>query len=233
MQDAPEQSPGFIGPINALPVVVVALFLAIIGIEITFLLAEKGFVGGTRGIGWRVQAVQNYAFSPLVWEEVAYNGNRDPNLLQRFVSYPFIHRSFTHAAFAAVLLLALGKYVGELFHWASLIVLLVLTTLIGAVAFGLWHDGRIALVGSYPAVYGLIGCYTYIIWLQLGKTGKNQYLAFQLIGILLGLQLFFSLVFDPDPTWVAEVAGFFTGLFVAPLLAPGGLRALLARARRD
>ena len=37
--------------------------------------------------------------------------------LPRLVTYPLVHGSFTHALFAVVMLLALGKMVGEIFRW--------------------------------------------------------------------------------------------------------------------
>ena len=53
-------------PINALPPVVIALSLLIILIEVVFQLAEHGLIGGPRGVGWRISAVEEYGFSPAV-----------------------------------------------------------------------------------------------------------------------------------------------------------------------
>ena len=78
----------------------------------------------------------------------------------------------------------------------------------------------------------MIGAYTYLMWLALERLGDNQLKAFQLIGILLGLMLVYSMIFGSSPTWIAEVAGFVVGLAIAPLLAPGGWSAFLIRLRR-
>ena len=43
------------------------------------------------------------------------------------------------------------------------------------------------LVGGYPAVYGLLGAFTFLLWARLGEEHANQFRAFTLIGFLLGI----------------------------------------------
>lgn len=217
-------------PFNVIPPVVVALALVVGGIEIVFQLASAGLVGGRAGIGWRVSALNDYAFSPMVWELVI-GGNRSTDLLRRFVTYAFIHGSATHAIFGVVLLLALGKFVGEVFSAAALLAVFLASIILGAVAFGLMVAGNPALFGIYPAVYGLIGAYSFILWTRLGETGGNRLQAFRLIGVLLLLQLVFALLFGAQPSWVADLAGFATGFALSVVVAPGGWAALLDRLR--
>ncbi len=50
------------GAVNPLPPVVAALFLVIMGIEIAFFLGTRGIVGGPAAVGWRLSAIQSYAF---------------------------------------------------------------------------------------------------------------------------------------------------------------------------
>ena len=69
------------------------------------------------------------------------------------------------------------------------------------------------------------------MWLKLGQLGANQLKAFQLIGVLMALLVIYSVMFGNHLTWIAEVAGFFIGLFCAPLLAPGGWQTFLNRIR--
>jgi len=221
-----------ISPVNPLPPVVVLLALAIFGIELVMTLADQGILGGERGIGWRIGAISDYGFSPRVWEYTVERGARDPDLWRRFVTYAFVHASFTHALFASALLLALGKFVGETVHYAAVLALFVASTVAGAFVFGWVVTPNLTLVGAYPAIYGLIGAFTYLLWMRLGEAGKNQWMAFRLIGFLLALQLVFGLLFGGSPTWIADVTGFFTGLALCPLVAPGGWPALLARLRQ-
>lgn len=223
----PEES-----PFNAVPFVPLVLVIVITGIELAFTAAANGWVGGAQGIGWRSAAFQDYAFAPAVITEIFDRGRGSFDLWKRFVTYPFVHVSFTHTLWACVLLLALGKFVGEVFRPVAFVILFAVTSVLGAAIYGVVSWQNAALVGAYPGIYGLIGAYTYLMWLTLGRMGENQLKAFQLIGILLGLILVYSMLFGSTPTWIAEVSGFVVGLFVAPVLAPGGWRAFLNRIRQ-
>ncbi|MCZ4261752.1 rhomboid family intramembrane serine protease [Limimaricola sp. G21655-S1] len=217
------------GPFGTLPPLIVVLALAMAGIEAALSLGATGLVGGPQAVGWRIGAIEGWGFAPAVLDRVLTGW--DWGLASRLLSYPFVHMSMTHALFAVALLLALGKFVGEVLHPVALGVMLVATTLAGGLAFGLFISTNYPLIGAFPAVYGLIGGFTYLMWLQLGRAGSNRLAAFRLISVLLALQLVFGLMFGADPSWVADAAGFVTGLALSPLLAPGGTRAFLARLR--
>ena len=153
------------------------------------------------------------------------------NVMKRFVTYGFVHASFTQALFAAALLLALGKFVGDVFSAGAVLLVVFGSMIFGAVVFGLIAEGNTPLLGIYPAVYGLIGAYTYLIWLRLGASGQSQLKAFRLIGFLLGLQLVFGLLFGTSPVWIAEISGFVFGFAVSTIAAPGGWTALVTKLR--
>jgi membrane associated rhomboid family serine protease len=160
------------------------------------------------------------------------SGQWRPDFLLRFLSYPFVHGSFTQAAFAGVMLLALGKYVGEVMAPVAVFALFVLCTLGGALA--MWGLGQpdAWLFGAFPPVYGLIGAFTYLLWVRLGVVGGPQIMAFRLIAMLAAIQLVFGLIFGFAQDWPGDLGGFVTGLFFAPVLAPGGFAALMERLRR-
>ncbi|MEJ6510391.1 MAG: rhomboid family intramembrane serine protease [Octadecabacter sp.] len=219
-------------PFNSIPPVPLILVLMIAGIELTLRAAGNGYIGGAQGIGWRSNAFQDYAFAPAVMTEIFDRGRGSFDLWKRFVTYAFVHFSFTHALWGIVLLLALGKFVGEAFRPIAFFILFFTCTILGAAIYGALSWQNSPLVGAYPGIYGLIGAYTYLMWLALERLGDNQLKAFQLIGILLGLMLVYSMIFGSSPTWIAEVAGFVVGLAIAPLLAPGGWSAFLIRLRR-
>lgn len=217
---------------NALPPVVVALALAIFGVELVISAGARGYVGGAEAIGWRLETIREFGFfSPLV-EILIERGDWLSSEMRRFVTYPFVHLSFTHAIFAVVLLLALGKLVGEVFGNISVLVVFFTASVFGALIYaGLTGDDR-PLVGAYPGVYGLIGAYTFLLWVSYGMMGENQYRAFTLIGFLMGIQLIFGVLFGATNDWVAEVSGFLIGFVITPVLAPGGFRRLLDRLRQ-
>lgn len=218
-------------PFNSVPAVPLILVLIIAGIELILSAAAEGLIGGARGVGWRSGAFQDYAFAPAVMTEIFERGRGSFDLWKRFLTYPFIHYSFTHALWAVVLLLALGKFVGEKFRPLNFIALFVLSSTVGAAVYGQVSWQNSPLAGAYPGIYGLIGAYTYILWVALERLGENQLKAFRLIAILLGILLVYSMLFGSNPTWIAEVTGFFVGLTVAPVLAPGGWAVFLTRIR--
>ncbi|MFV0245295.1 MAG: rhomboid family intramembrane serine protease [Qingshengfaniella sp.] len=218
-------------PVNPLPPLVVALAVIIFGVEAMFGLAERGLLGGAGGIGWRAQAVRNYAFFGDVLDWMIQQRRFPPELLVRFVSYPLLHLGFTHALFVCVFILAMGKMVAEAFGQISVLVLFFVAAMVGALVYGGVLNDPYPLVGGYPGVYGLIGGYTYLLWLRLGALGEKQIMAFRLIGVLLGVQLLFGLIFGSSNDWVADLAGFAAGFALAPLVAPGGLARLRDRLR--
>lgn len=219
-------------PINPIPPLVLAIFVVMAGIEVMFQLGERGIVGGPSAVGWRSGALMDFAFQGQFPDFMVESGQWRPEFLLRFVSYPFVHGSFTQAAFAGVMLLALGKFVGEVLAPLSVFVLFVICTIGGALS--MWALGRPEawLFGAFPPVYGLIGAFTYLLWVRLGVLGAPQRNAFQLIAVLAGIQVVFGLIFGFAEDWPGDLGGFVSGLIFAPVLAPGGFAALMARLRR-
>ncbi len=219
-------------PVNPLPPVVVALTLMIIVIEGAFSLGARGIMGGAEAVGWRLSALQDYAFSGEIFLWMIETGRWPAEHLFRFLSYPFVHASFTHALFAAVMLLALGKIVGETLGGVATLLIFVLSGIGGALAFSLLGSPA-PLIGAFPPIYGLIGSFTYLLWVRLGQVGVQQVRAFSLIGVLLLVQLVFGVLFGGSADWVADIAGFVTGFALAIVLIPGGFARLLAKIRQD
>ncbi len=225
-------------PLNAIPPVVIALTLLIVGIEVVLQLANNGFIGGPQGLSWRLNAVNEFGFSTRVFDRVVERADYSFDMLKRFVTYPYVNAQLTQVAFCAALTLALGKFAGEYYGGLKVLVIYVFSSIVGAFVFGLLVNGDFPLYGGFTPVYGLIGAYTYALWLQLGQAGQNQLLAFRLIGVLLLIQLIFGVVFGliaeapPPPSWIAELSGFFGGLGISVLLAPGGWTTFLDRMRQ-
>jgi len=218
-------------PINPLPPVVWALALPIVAMEAVVGLGSSGLAGGPEAVGWRLDAIQRFAFSPDVLRWMWSTGQWPPEHLARFVTYPFANQSFTQALFVLVFLLALGKMVGEVFRGWVVAAVFFGAALAGALAYTAVPGAGAALIGGFPAVYGLIGAFTFILWARLGAVNANRARAFSLIGFLLGIQLVFGLIFGATWDWVADVAGFAAGFALSFLLGPGGWSALRARLR--
>ena len=55
------------------------------------------------------------------------------------------------------------------------------------------------LFGGFPGVYGLIGAFSFLIWVKLAGTGVNQLRAFSLIGALMVFQAIYGAFFTLLP----------------------------------
>lgn len=219
-------------PLNPLPLVVWVLALPMIAMEVVLQLAERGLVGGAAGIGWRLQAVERFAYVPELMRYFWANGIWSLDGMHRLVSYAFVHPDFTGALFGVVLLLALGKMVGEVFRWWAVLAVFFGACIVGALSYTVLVPGEQgALIGAFPGNYGLIGAFTFLIWVRLAGTGTSQLRAFTLIGTLLAIQLVFGLLFGGGFGWVAEIAGFATGFLLSFVVSPGGWGRVRARLR--
>lgn len=218
-------------PVNPLPPAVTALFLILMGIEAVFQLGSRGILGGPEAVGWRLSALQDYAFATDIFVWMLDTGRWPGEHLIRFVSYPFVHASFTQALFAGVFVLAMGKMVAEVYGGLQMMVVFVLASITGAIVFAV-VGAQTPLIGAFPSVYGLIGTYTYLLWRGLSIVGQNQSRAFTLIAFLMGIQLVFA-VFTGAKDWVADIGGFAAGFALSFLLVPGGWSEIQRRMRGE
>lgn len=209
-------------PINPVPPVVWLLAGLLALPEVVFQAGARGLAGGPQALGWRTAAWERFAFFDDLFQQMWVTGQWPLEGLWRFISYAFVHQGFVHTLIAIVLLLAMGNFTARLFHPAAIVLVFLASAAMGALVFGLVISGGV-LYGAYPAVYGLIGLYTWSLWIMAERMGKNPYGAFRLIGLLVGIQVAFSLISGYWQPLPAEVAGFATGFLLATPMAPGGL----------
>ncbi len=227
-------------PINPLPAITWALSLPMIAMELVVNAGANGIAGGPSGIGWRSQAVQDFAFSPEYLRQMLSFQQYPIDGLYRPFTYPFVHTDLTQAVFVIVILLALSKFVGEVFHWWAVLAVFLTSSLVAALVYTAIPYTQAPLIGGYPPVYGLIGAFTYVQWMRASAIGSGQLRAFQLIGFLLGIRIAFgafSLVTygfaqGVGWDWTAELAGFMTGFLMSFAVSPGGWSRVLARIRQ-
>lgn len=219
-------------PLNPIPGVVWLILLPIVAMELVVSAGTLGLAGGATGVGWRQEALQRFALSPEMLDQMIGTGRWTWDYLMRFISYGFIHRSFIHALLAAVFILAMGKFVAEIFSPWSVLAVFFIPLALGGVAYSLIPGVKMALFGAFPGAYGLIGAFTFIIWARLGATHVNRARAFTLVGFLLGVQILLALLFGGAPEWVADLVGFATGFGLSFLVGPGGPAHLLRAIRQ-
>jgi membrane associated rhomboid family serine protease len=218
-------------PLNPIPGIVWLLALPLIALELWLSLTEVTVLGGPAADGLRQRLLLGLAFIPDMLRAAWLEGYVPPEVWRRTLSYPLIHGSFTHMMFAMVILLALGKFVGEAFRWWAVLVIVVSATFAGAVAAAMVPFVKYAIFGGYPPVYGLIGAFTFVLWQRARATGQSQARAFSMIGFLLGVQVVYGLAFGGGTEWVADLAGFATGFAVSVAVNPSGWAALVAGLR--
>jgi membrane associated rhomboid family serine protease len=218
-------------PLNSLPPVVWLLALPMIAVEAALQLGSNGVAGGAAGVGWRLGLLERFAFWPDLLRQTIARGDYAPDGLVRLISYPFVHGDLTAAVFGVVMLLALGKVVGEVFRWWALIVVFLGSGVIAALVYTAIPVMKAPLFGAFPAVYGLVGAFTFLMWVRLAAVGANQFRAFSLIGALLFFQFVTGVLFGGGTLWVAEIAGFAAGFCLSFVVSPGGWARVMARLR--
>lgn len=218
-------------PVNPLPGVVWALILAVAGTEAVFLAAGWGWLGGPAGIGWRVQAVQSYAFAAELQGWMLETRQFPARHLVRYVAYPYVQAGPLAALFAVAMLAGLGKAVAEGLGARVVLGVAVLVPPLAAAVFGVvaLGDPRAWLIGAFPLAFGLVGAFTWMLWDRARGDRAAQRRAFGLIGVLMLARLGFGLVAEVGPGWAADLAAFGLGFGLAALLAPGGLARLRDR----
>lgn len=219
-------------PLNPLPMVIWALTLPMIAMEVVLGAGEAGIAGGPGAIGWRIEAITQSAVVPDLWREMWATGQFPLQHLARFLAYLFVHGGMTHAVFAVVILLALGKFVGEVLRWWAIAVIFFAAGIAGGLVYATFTTSPIPLFGAYPGDYGLVGAFTYLMWLRLAGAGARQYRAFAMIGTMMGIQLIFGLLFGGGQEWIADFSGFAVGFVLTVLLVPGGITRLRERIRQ-
>lgn len=224
-------------PLNPLPVVVWLLALPVIASEALFGLGRLGLIGGADGVGLRLSGLQMSAYAPEMVQRMWSVGAIDWGQAYRLLSYSFINSSLIQALFVLAFTLALGNLVAREFRPWAVIALYLGSAVGGALVYTAamsFLPGRPApLIGGYPAIYGLVGAFTFLLWTRLAAANANRMRAFTLIGMLLLFQLVFGIVFGGTGYgWIAEISGFFIGFGLSFLLVDGGMARALQQLRQ-
>ena len=215
--------------INPIPTAILAIFFGIILVEVFLFFGVSGPLRNSGAAAERMLLIQQYGVSPNLINWMLETGNFSTDYFFRFIVYPFVNLSSLSVIFAGVLLLALGKMVGEVFSPLSVILIWFLSTTLAAFFYSISATNGQILVGSYPGVYGFVGAYTFVSWitLRLAKN-KNQSQAFSLIVALMSVQLLFSFLFGTGQLWIADFAGFVTGFVISFFVSPGGIKGVIS-----
>lgn len=211
-------------PVNPLPASVWLALLAVIAIEAVLTAASMGFIGGPQGLGWRVAAIERFAFSGAIQDWMLETRRAPLRHLFRYLSYPWVQPGPLAALLAVAMLAGLGKAVAEGLGTRVFLGAVLLAPPLAAAVFGLvLRDDPLAwLIGAMPMVLALVGAYTWLLWQRAGDDRRLRRRAFSLIALLMLARLGFGLLAEAGHGWIADLAAFTLGFWLAALLRPGG-----------
>lgn len=220
-------------PLNPLPWAVWLLLLPILGVELVLLAAAQGWIGGPSGLGWRIAAIQRWAFSGEIQAWMLETRRAPPRHLLRYVAYPLVQPGPLAALFTLAMVAGLGKAVAEGLGARVLLAVALVGPALAAAVFGLVLGGHELawLIGAVPLIMALVGAYTWMLWRRAAGDRGRQRRAFGLIGVMMLARLGFGLLAETGHGWIADLAGFGVGFGLAWLLHPGSLAALRDRLR--
>ena len=205
MRDQFYKNPHEIGP--CAPGFLWVLIGVMAAIELPLTLSDAGWVGSA---GWRMNVFLHGAFwPPLLGEGLAplYPGQK----ALMFLTHALLHGNVVHFAMNSAVLLALGKGVSTSLGAGKTVLLLALSAVAGAAAFGLLSSASGPMIGASGAVFGLLGLWQ--AWDFRRRRHINQTLRPVLRGIggllLVNLVLFVAL--SGTLAWEAHLGGWIAG----------------------
>jgi len=210
--------------VNPLPPAVIILFLIIVGGEIYVAGAEASLWGNFDA---RINLIRQFAFMPEGFGRALSSNILVPELFWRMITYPFLHGSLMQGIFASVFILAMGKFVGEVLGNIAVLAIFFASAVFASLGFALFTNSSFPLFGGFPAAYGLIGAFTFVLFSRTDGLLSQQLMAFRLLGILMLINIGFSLLQNGPPLWVAELSGAVTGFVSAAIIHPGGVRFII------
>ena len=216
--------------VNPLPPAVIILFLIIVGGEIYVAGAEASLWGNFDA---RINLIRQFSFMPEGFGQALSSNLLVPELFWRMITYPFLHGSLMQGIFSSVFILAMGKFVGEVLGNIAVIAIFFASAIFAALGFALFTSSSFPLFGGFPAAYGLIGAYTFVLFSRTNGLMSQQLIAFRLLGILMLINIGFSLLQNGPPLWVAELSGAVTGFVSAAIIHPGGIRFIINKSGRS
>lgn len=140
------------------------------------------------------------------------------------VTYPFVHLGGMSSLFSIVFVLCLGSLLSQLVHqWAALAAFVV-SGIAGGLAYLLFPEPAIFLLGAAPAYLGMLGLLAGLLVMEYGK--ENPLITPAFVGfppLLFGIKIVQDVIFGPPGYYAANIAGFLCGLLLSLLAARGSI----------
>ena len=137
--------------VNPLPPAVIVLFLAVV--------LGEAYIAGAEAQLWgqfdaRIGLIRQFAFLPEGFERALSAGIWQPELFWRMLTYPFVHAAVMQSILASVLILALGKFVGEILGNTAVFAIFGISSVFAALGYAQFTSSTYPLFGGYPPPMG-------------------------------------------------------------------------------
>ncbi len=203
------------GPIGV-PRAILVLVLLMVVIEAALVLTDIG-VGPT---GLRFRIYDAFAFHDRLFDAMLAGDGFTRQVPLSTLTYTMLHGGLIHVAFNGAALLGLGAYLSRRISARRVILAVFVTSIGGAVAFGLMASVTVPLVGASGGVFGLLGVLKRWEYEMLRRTPGLSWSSFwrSMIGLAL-LNVILSVFSGGAVAWEAHLGGFVAGWLIALWLA--------------
>ena len=212
--------------INHLPAPVIVFVLILTLGEFYITGAEARFWGSSES---RIALIRQVAFLPEVFQRSLLAGSWVPELFLRLITYPFVHSSLLQAVFAGVLTLTLGKFLAGVLGSFAIILIFFSSSMFAALGYSFFTNDSFPLFGSFPAAYGLIGAFTFVLFGRSNGSLNQQLQAFRLLSILMFINIIFAFFQNGPALWVAELSAVVMGFVCTAFLYPSGISVIIKK----
>lgn len=203
------------GPVGVpRPILVLAILMA--AIEFTLILSDIGVLRpGLRG--W---AYANFAFHDPLFEAALAGEWMGWRVPLSTLTYTMLHGGLIHLGFNGAALLGLGAFLSRRISAGRVIVAIFVTSVAGAVAFGLIAQATGPLVGASGGLFGLLGVLKRWEFETLRRTPGGSWGSFwrSLLGLVL-LNVILAFAAGGALAWEAHLGGFAAGWALGMVLA--------------
>jgi membrane associated rhomboid family serine protease len=190
-----------------------AVILVCTAIELTFQLADFGFVATPR---LRLLAYTYGGFWPGLLSD--WRPNFPGQAVAMFLTYSVFHGGFWHFLFNMITLLSLGAAVHDRGGIPRYVAIYVASILGGAVVYGLLAPNYNPMVGASGALFGLVGAL--VAWDAAERRALRLTLlpVLRVLVILAAMNLVLWWAMKGQLAWQTHLGGFLAGAGVAALL---------------
>ncbi|WP_071799170.1 rhomboid family intramembrane serine protease [Natronohydrobacter thiooxidans] len=214
--------------LNPLPWSVWLLTLAIAGVELVLWAGAHGLVNWAGSPGWRAQALALAGINPGLQGWMVETGQTPLPHLARYLGFGLVHQGPLQAALVIVITAALGKVCAEGIGSLRLLLVLAFAQAAGGFAFGLAGSPDAWLIGGYPLIFALAGCFAGQVW-HGESSALSRRKALGLVAVLILGRLALAALVGGGMDWIADLVACLAGYALGRVLRPG-LRARLRRA---